>query len=151
MGASIRWTARLRALLRRWQGAPLTWLIVGGFVLMAAMAIGTALKLAAFIAAIMLAVGLLREVFGSVGTLIVAALSGIADVDAITISLARVRGKDVDPHTVVLGILIAVAVNTTSKTVLAGWAGGSRIGIMVAAVSAVALAGGAAALWWVSP
>ena len=39
------------------------------------LAIGTALKLAAFIAAIMLAVGLLREVFGSVGTLIVAALS----------------------------------------------------------------------------
>ncbi|RTE89428.1 EAL domain-containing protein [Bradyrhizobium sp. LVM 105] len=48
MGASIRWTARLRALLRRWQGAPLTWLIVGGFVLMAAMAIGTALTVDRF-------------------------------------------------------------------------------------------------------
>ena len=113
------------------------------------LAIGTALKLAAFIAAIMLAVGLLREAFGSVGTLIVAALSGVADVDAATITLARLRGKDVDPHTVVLGILIAVAVNTTSKAVLAGWAGGSRIGIMVGSISAVALAGGAAALWWV--
>jgi uncharacterized membrane protein (DUF4010 family) len=113
------------------------------------LAIGTALKLAAFIAAIMLAVGLLRETFGSVGTLIVAALSGIADVDAATISLARLRGTDVDPHTVVLGILIAVAVNTVSKTVLAGWTGGSRIGIAVGGISAVALAGGAAALWWV--
>src|SRR4029079_17640211 len=43
MGTSIRWTARMRALLRRWRGAPLTWLIVGGFVLMAATAIGTRL------------------------------------------------------------------------------------------------------------
>ncbi|MBR0726508.1 bifunctional diguanylate cyclase/phosphodiesterase [Bradyrhizobium manausense] len=48
MGASIRWTARLRALLRRWRGAPLTWLIAGGFVLMAAMAIGTGLTVDRF-------------------------------------------------------------------------------------------------------
>ncbi|MCP3379307.1 MULTISPECIES: EAL domain-containing protein [unclassified Bradyrhizobium] len=48
MGASIRWTARLRVLLRQWRGAPLTWLIVGGFVLMAAMAIGTGLTVDRF-------------------------------------------------------------------------------------------------------
>ncbi|WP_441233249.1 bifunctional diguanylate cyclase/phosphodiesterase [Bradyrhizobium sp. 930_D9_N1_4] len=48
MGASIRWTTRMRALLRRWRGAPLTWLIVGGFVLMVAMAIGTALTVDRF-------------------------------------------------------------------------------------------------------
>ncbi|MBH5372729.1 bifunctional diguanylate cyclase/phosphodiesterase [Bradyrhizobium glycinis] len=48
MGASIRWTARTRALFRRWRGAPLTWLIVGGFVLMLATAIGTALTVDRF-------------------------------------------------------------------------------------------------------
>ncbi|MCK1712588.1 MULTISPECIES: EAL domain-containing protein [unclassified Bradyrhizobium] len=48
MGTSIRWSARMRALLRRWRGAPLTWLIVGGFVLMAATAIGTALTVDRF-------------------------------------------------------------------------------------------------------
>src|SRR5947209_8131896 len=48
MGTSIRWTARMRAVLRRWQSAPLTWLIVGGFVLMAATAIGTALTVDRF-------------------------------------------------------------------------------------------------------
>ncbi|WP_439407680.1 EAL domain-containing protein [Bradyrhizobium sp. DASA03076] len=48
MGASIRWTARLRVLLRQWRGAPLTWLIVGGFVLMAATAVGTALTVDRF-------------------------------------------------------------------------------------------------------
>ena len=44
--------------------------------------------------------------------------------------------------------LIAVGLAATPPTVLAGWAGGSRIGIMVGSISAVALAGGAAALWW---
>src|SRR3954469_15516754 len=48
MGTSIQWSARMRALLRRWRGAPLTWLIAGGFVLMAAMAIGTALTVDRF-------------------------------------------------------------------------------------------------------
>ncbi|MDA9398073.1 bifunctional diguanylate cyclase/phosphodiesterase [Bradyrhizobium sp. CCBAU 45389] len=48
MGTSIRWTARMRALLRRWRGAPLTWLIAGGFVLMLATAIGTALTVDRF-------------------------------------------------------------------------------------------------------
>jgi diguanylate cyclase (GGDEF)-like protein len=48
MGTSIHWTARLRALLRRWRGAPLTWLIAGGFVLMAATAVGTGLTVDRF-------------------------------------------------------------------------------------------------------
>jgi diguanylate cyclase (GGDEF)-like protein/PAS domain S-box-containing protein len=48
MGKPIRWTARARASLRRWRGAPLTWLIAGGFVLMAATAIGTGLTVDRF-------------------------------------------------------------------------------------------------------
>jgi diguanylate cyclase (GGDEF)-like protein/PAS domain S-box-containing protein len=39
---------RLRALLRRWRGAPLTWLIAGGFVMMAATGIGTVLTVERF-------------------------------------------------------------------------------------------------------
>jgi uncharacterized membrane protein (DUF4010 family) len=108
--------------------------------------IGTALKLAAFIAGVMLAAELLRRMFGNVGVLIVAALSGVADVDAVTISLARPAGKDIDLNTAVLGILLAVAVNTVSKAVLAGWTGGKKVGIMVGAISALALAGGSAAV-----
>ncbi|WFU39021.1 EAL domain-containing protein [Bradyrhizobium sp. CB82] len=48
MSTSIRFKARMRALVRHWGGAPLTWLIVGGFVLMAATAIGTALTVDRF-------------------------------------------------------------------------------------------------------
>ena len=53
------------------------------------LALGTALKLAAFIAGVMLAAELLRRMFGDAGVLIVAGLSGVADVDAVTISMAR--------------------------------------------------------------
>jgi uncharacterized membrane protein (DUF4010 family) len=112
------------------------------------LAIGTALQLAAFIAGIMLAAGLLREAFGSTGVLIVATLSGIADVDAVTISLARLGGGDVDTSTAALGILIAVGVNTISKAVLAGWAGGKKVGIIVGGISAIALSGGMVAALW---
>jgi uncharacterized membrane protein (DUF4010 family) len=115
------------------------------------LAIGTALKLAAFIAGIMLAVGLLRGAFGSVGVLIVAALSGIADVDAVTISLARLGGKDVASNTIVLGILIAVSVNSASKAVLAGWFGGKEVGTMVGGISALAVSGGIGAALWSVP
>ncbi|MEK9282728.1 EAL domain-containing protein [Bradyrhizobium sp. ISRA442] len=48
MGISIRWATRLRVALRRWRSAPLTWLIAGGVVLMAATAIGTALTVERF-------------------------------------------------------------------------------------------------------
>jgi len=114
------------------------------------LAIGTALKLAAFIAGVMLAVELLRGIFGNFGVLIVAAFSGVADVDAVTISMARMGGKDIDLNTTVRGILIAVAVNTGSKAMLAGWAGGRTIGALVSGISALALLGGiAATVWWI--
>jgi uncharacterized membrane protein (DUF4010 family) len=113
------------------------------------LALATALRLAIFIAGVMLASELLRAMFGNVGVLIVAALSGVADVDAVTISLARRGGNDVDLNTTVQGILIAVAVNTASKTVMAGWVGGAKIGVLVGVISGLALAGGiATAIWW---
>ena len=116
------------------------------------LAIGTALKLAVFIAVVMLAAEVLRQLFGNIGVLVLAALSGIADVDALTLSMARLGGKDIGLDTASLAILIAVAVNTISKAVMAASAGGRKVGLLVGGISAVALAGGAAAaIWWPSP
>ena len=112
------------------------------------LALGTALKLAALIAVIMLTVEVLRAAFGNKGVLIVASLSGLVDVDAAAISIARLSGKDIDLNTAAHGILIAVASNTISKAVLAGWIGGNRVGIFVGASSAVALAAGLVASAW---
>lgn len=106
------------------------------------LAVGTAVKLAALLAAVMLAAELVRQMFGGVGILVVAALSGVADVDALTISIARMAGADVDFNTAARAIMIAIAVNTVSKTVMAGWVGNRRVGLLVGGISAVALAGG---------
>ena len=76
--------------------------------------IGTAIKLAALLAAVMLAAELVRRRFGGIGVFVVAALSGVADVDAVTISMARMAGGDVDPNTAAHAIMIAIAVNTVS-------------------------------------
>ncbi|WP_287884672.1 MULTISPECIES: MgtC/SapB family protein [Paracoccus] len=111
------------------------------------LAVGTALKIAGFIAAVLLAAEILRRQYGDVGVLIIAAISGIADVDAVSISMARLGGGDLAVPVAAQAILIAVAVNTVSKAVLAGLVGGRRIGITVAGLSALALAAGLAAVW----
>lgn len=106
--------------------------------------IGTAIKLAALLAAVMLAAELVRRIFGGIGVLVVAALSGVADVDAVTISMARMAGGDVDPNTAAYAIMIAIAVNTVSKTIVAGSVGNRKIGFLVGGISAAALAAGLA-------
>src|SRR5262245_52916079 len=103
--------------------------------------LSVALKLAALIALILLAAELLRRLFGSLGIWLLAGISGIADVDAVTISLARLARGEIDLATGATGILLAVAVNTISKAILSAWAGGRKIGVIVALVSAVALLG----------
>jgi len=108
------------------------------------LAIGTAIKLAALLAAVMLAAELVRRMFGGIGVLVVAALSGIADVDAVTISMARMAGSDVDPNTAAGAIMIAIAVNTVSKTMMAGSVGNRKVGLLVGGISAAALAAGLA-------
>lgn len=106
--------------------------------------IGTAIKLAALLAAVMLAAELVRRMFGGIGVLVVAALSGVADVDAVTISMARMAGGDVDPNTAAHAIMIAIAVNTVSKTIVAGSVGNRKVGFLVGGISAAALAAGLA-------
>ncbi|MDO8978813.1 MAG: MgtC/SapB family protein [Afipia sp.] len=112
------------------------------------LAFGTALKSAAFIGAVILTAEIVRQTFGSTGVLMVAALSGIADVDAVTISMARLGGGDLNLTIAAQAIMIAVSVNTISKAMIAGWAGGRDIGILVGGVSGVAVATGLAATIW---
>lgn len=100
--------------------------------------LGTTIKLAATIAVVMLAAEMVQDLAGKVGLLAVAALSGIADVDAITISMARLGHGARD--TAVQAIAIAVGVNTLVKTAMAGWLGGMRLGAYVGAGSIAGLA-----------
>jgi uncharacterized membrane protein (DUF4010 family) len=83
---------------------------------------------------------LLRRTYGSAGVLIVAAISGVADVDAVTISMARIGGNTIDLLTAAHAIVVAVMVNTVSKAALAFWTGGRTVGAMVGGISAAAIA-----------
>lgn len=114
-----------------------------------AMGLGNPLDLAAVLkfGGLLTAVGLLTHlatrVAGSGGAYTLAALSGIADVDAITLSMARLGGSGAISLDVAgLAVLIAVAVNTISKAVI-GWAAGGRdFGMRMAIAAGLAVACG---------
>ena len=88
---------------------------------------------------------------GGQGLYGVAALSGLTELDAITLSTARMSLAD--PLFAAVGwrmIVIAVMANMVSKTVLAGLLGGWRLLGEMTLLFALPLAGGAALLaFWV--
>ncbi len=106
--------------------------------------IWTVLKFAALIAVIGLLANVLAAQFGRDGVLVVALLSGVADVDAATLSVARLSGADLAVDAAALAILVAVASNTFFKTVMATYVGGVSLGRYAALVGAASLAAMAA-------
>jgi uncharacterized membrane protein (DUF4010 family) len=106
--------------------------------------VSNALKLAGLIGVVMV-LAKIASGASATGVLLLAALSGIADVDAITLSMARMAGATVPTPRAVDAILVAVGVNTLAKAVMATIAGGRKIGAAVglpslAAVGLLALA-----------
>lgn len=92
----------------------------------------------------------LQAWFGDAGVLALAAASGVTDVDAITLSLARMSGSDLSLEVAVTGIIIAAAVNTVTKAGLATAIGGRAVGLRVALpLTTAALAGVGLTGWWV--
>jgi uncharacterized membrane protein (DUF4010 family) len=78
-----------------------------------------------------------------------AALSGLADVDAILISVARLNGAaELTLGTATIAIGAAAAANMLAKAVMAGLIGGRQMGSRVAIGFAIALALGAGASWF---
>src|SRR5262245_12844483 len=102
--------------------------------------VASALKLAALIAIIMLLAKVLSGMASSQGVYLLAAISGIADVDAITLSMARLAGTRIAEPDAATAILIAAAVNTVAKAVMAAAIAGRRLGIAVGVASALAIA-----------
>jgi uncharacterized membrane protein (DUF4010 family) len=82
---------------------------------------------------------LAMKVLGASGTYMLAALSAVADVDAIALSLARQAYRELPVEVAGTGIGIAVAVNTMVKAGMAMAIGERRFGLMVSGVSAAAI------------
>lgn len=102
--------------------------------------LGTVLQLAGLIAVIMLVAKGLADQASAAGIYLLAAVSGLADVDALTLSMARFAGAEVGLSEAANAILVAAGVNTVSKAAMAAGVGGARLGMVVGGLSAAALA-----------
>jgi len=68
-----------------------------------------------------------QEWFGDTGIYLISALSGLADVDAVSISLARAVNQTTPLSVAKIGIFIAVIMNTLVKIVLTRFIGGKEL------------------------
>ena len=89
----------------------------------------------------------LQQWLGELGIYVLAATSGITDVDAITLSLTRMSQGGLAAGTAVLGIVIAASVNNLVKTAMAATIGSQRLGLAVGLPMALSLASGLAVAW----
>ncbi len=104
--------------------------------------LGMALKFAAFLTVILLLSKLLNLYFGDTGAYFLAAASGIADVDPITLSMAKMSAEDMELTVAARAILIAVAVNTCFKGIVSWAVGGRTMGLRVGGTLALAVVAG---------
>ena len=109
--------------------------------------LGMALKFGALLAVVVLATSLFNTWFGAAGIYAVAAVSGLTDVDAVTISMARMSHQELDPAVATAAIVTAASVNTAVKAGIALVVGGAGIGLRVIAVNLAVLLAGGLALW----
>lgn len=89
--------------------------------------IGPALQFGLLLAVIMLAAEGIRTQIGEQGLWVVSIVAGLTDVDAITVTLARMAQDGISEHTAVVGITLAAVANTLVKGALATFAGGRAL------------------------
>lgn len=114
--------------------------------------LGAALVFAAIYAVVLVAVAAARDKFGQSGLYTVAAVSGLTDMDAITLSVSRMVGQSgaeesqVDASTAWRAIVIAAMSNAVFKTIIVATLGSAALGKRVAIFVAIKLAVAAAVL-----
>lgn len=89
----------------------------------------------------------LQAWLGNLGVYVLAATSGVADVDAITLSLSRMSQDTLALQTAVIGIVIAAATNNLVKAAIAWGIGQKELGIRVAGPMLLSLAAGLTVAW----
>lgn len=96
--------------------------------------------------ALLVAIMLLAKLFasGPSSLFVLGGLSGLLDVDPITLSMAQLAGAGTPPALAAFTILIAGAANVLAKSVLAVAFGGLRLGLALSAVALLAFGAGAA-------
>jgi uncharacterized membrane protein (DUF4010 family) len=102
-----------------------------------------ALRFGLLLVTIMVFARAMQQVAGDAGIYVLAAISGLADVDALSLSLAKMAADaQVAPSVATGAIVLAILVNTTVKAALAYVIGGKVLGLRVASVLLPAVAVG---------
>jgi uncharacterized membrane protein (DUF4010 family) len=102
---------------------------------------------ALFLGLIMVLGRAIGETFGATGAVAGAIFVGIADIDAITVSIARLTPETLSASDAAFAILAAVASNTVSKVAIGAAIGGGAFAIDIAAMALACLVVGSVALW----
>jgi uncharacterized membrane protein (DUF4010 family) len=102
---------------------------------------------ALFLALVIVAGRVLGEAFGAAGAIVGALIAGLADVDAISVSMARLVPAPLDWPDATLAILAAVASNTFAKVAIGAAIGRGRFSVEIALMALGCLAAGAIATW----
>ncbi|HLT13078.1 MAG TPA: DUF4010 domain-containing protein, partial [Marinobacter sp.] len=109
--------------------------------------LSSALVFGFLLTAILLLGEFLKNAFGDAGVYALAATSGVADVDAITLSLTRMSNNGLAMDAAVLGIVIAAAVNNLVKSGIAWTIGNREAGLLVAVPMVLSLGAGLLVAW----
>jgi uncharacterized membrane protein (DUF4010 family) len=108
--------------------------------------LGSAIKVTLMFGLVLLVTRAATEYIGDQGLYLAAALGGTTDVDAITLSSARLASSAVTPIVAVTSIAIAIWVNTLVKLGLAGGIAGAGLGRRLGLVSGMVIVAGAVGL-----
>lgn len=105
-----------------------------------------AVAFALILALVMILAETVRSWFGTTGLYLLSAVAGLADIDAITVSIAQLASTEVLPGVAVLCLAIAAGSNTLVKLALAIALGPQTVGRPAMLALSVVLAAGALAL-----
>lgn len=107
------------------------------------LALGLALRFGAFLTLVAVLTQLAKDAFGDSGILTLAALSGLLDVNAITLSVARMDGGSGWASIAASAVLVAILSNAVFKTLVCGVNGtlglALRVGLPLVAAASAAL------------
>ena len=107
----------------------------------------TAFSFGAILTIVMLLGVMLKQTYGDAGLITLAAVSGIADVDAIVLSLISMADAELSSRLFVMGCVIAASVNSLVKAMMSSVIGGKALGAKTATPLIVSAVTGIAAAW----
>jgi uncharacterized membrane protein (DUF4010 family) len=107
----------------------------------------TVIGFALFLGAVIVAGRAIGQWLGAAGAIVGAAIVGLVDVDAITVSMARLAPATLTARDAATAILVAVATDTISKIGIGAAIGGGRFAIEISIMAALSLIAAAVAAW----